>query len=120
MTNHLLDQVCDLFEISVGPVPFEHRELRIVPPRYAFVPEVSVQLENLVEPPDQEPLEVKLGRDSQIQVESERLVMSSKRLRRRAAGHGLEHRRLHFEKTSRFHEASDFPHNCDPFLEHGA
>ena len=100
MTDHFLHQVRDLLEIGVGPVAFQHGELRIVFPRNAFVPEIPVQLENLVESADEQPLEIKLRRDAQVKIEAERLVMGAERFRRRAAGHGLQHRRFHFQKPA--------------------
>ncbi len=120
MTDHFLDEVRDLLEIGVGPIAFEHGELGIVLSRDSFVPEIPVQLEDFVEAADQQALEIKLRRDPKIKLQPERFVMGPKRLRRGAARHGLQHRRLHFEKAPRFHEMADLAHDRDPFFEDGA
>ena len=111
MADQFLDQLGDLLEIRVGPVAFEHGELRIVPARDAFVAEVAVHFEDLVEPADEQSFQVKLRRDAQIEIDPERLVMRAKRLRRRAARDGLQHRRFHFLKPARFHEAPHLAHD---------
>jgi hypothetical protein len=89
MADHFFHQIRDLLEIGVGPIRFEHGELGIVLPGNAFVPEIAIQLEDLVESAHQQPLQVKLRRDPQIQLEPERLVLSPKRFRGRAAGDRL-------------------------------
>ena len=104
MADQFLDQVRDLLEIGIGPVGFEHGELRIVLSRDAFVAEVAVQLEDLVETADEQTLQIKFRRDAQIKIEPERLVMGAERFRRRAARDGLQHRRLHFQKSALLHE----------------
>ena len=120
MANHFLDQVRHLLEIGVSPIAFEHGELGIVLSRNSFVPEIPVQLEDFVEAADQQALEIKLRRDAEIKLQPERFVMGPKRLGRGAARHGLQHRRLHFEKAPRFHEIADLAHNRDPLFEDGA
>src|SRR3712207_8450263 len=59
-----------LFRSQIAVVPvrlveLEHRELRVVPGRDAFVAEVAVDLEDLLEAADDETLEVQLGRRSE-------------------------------------------------------
>ena len=110
MADQLLDQLRDLLEIRVGPIAFEHGELRIVPARDAFVAEVAVHLENLVETADEQSLQIKLRRDPQKEIDPERLVMGAERLRRRAACDRLQHRRFHFLKPARLHEAPHLAH----------
>ena len=120
MTDQFLDQVRDLLEIGVGPVGFEHGELGIVFSRDAFVAEVAIQFEDLVEAADEQTLEIKFRRDAQIKIEPERLVMRAERLGRRAARDRLQHRRFHFEKTALLHETPDLAHDRDSFLENVA
>src|SRR5438132_7964132 len=60
MADEFLDQLGHFFKIGVSPIGFEHRELRVVPARDAFVSEVAVELENSVEPADEQPLQIKL------------------------------------------------------------
>ncbi len=120
MANQFLHQIGDLLEIRIGPVGFEHGELGIVPARNAFVPEVSVQLENLVEAAHEQPLQIKLRRDAERKIEAERIVMGAERLGRRAARHRLQHRRFHFQKSAVFQKPAHLAHDQDPLLEDGA
>ena len=61
---------------------------------------VPVHFEDLVEPADEQPLQIKLRRDAQVKIDPERLVMGPERFRRRAAGDGLQHRRFHFKEAA--------------------
>ena len=54
ITNKFFDQVRHLFEIGIRPVRFEHGEFRIVLSGDAFVAKVPVDLENFVEPTNQQ------------------------------------------------------------------
>src|SRR5437867_9040863 len=114
LTNEFLDQVRHFLEIGVSPVRFEHSELRIVFPRDAFIAEVPADLENFVEPAHKQTLQVKLWRDAQIKIETERLVMCAKRLGRRAARYGLQNRRLDFHKTAVLEKAANLAHHRNP------
>ena len=65
----------------------ERGEFRVVPRRDALVAEAAIDLEQLVgKPADQEPLQVQLGCDPQIEVDVERVVMRDKGARGGAAG----------------------------------
>ena len=117
MTDQFFNKVRDFLEIGIGPVGFEHGELGIVSSRNAFIAEVAIQFEDLVEAADEQTLQIKLRRDPQIKIEPERLVMGAERFRRRAARDGLQHRRFHFEKSARLHELPDLAQDRDPFRE---
>lgn len=54
--------------------------------RENLVAEVAANLEHLVHAADEQPLEVKLQRDAEIKFATERVVKSSERLGRCAAG----------------------------------
>ena len=92
--------------IAVRLIGLEHGEFGVVLAREAFVAEVAADLEHLVDAADEQALEIKLERDAQIKIAAERVVMRDERLRRRAAGNGLHHRRLDF------HEAARRGRNC--------
>ena len=79
ITNQFFNQIRDFLEIGIGPVAFEHREFRIVLARNAFVAEVAVHFEDLVEPADEQTFQIKLRRNAQIKIEPERLVMGAER-----------------------------------------
>ena len=93
--------------IAVGLVGFEHGELGVVLAREAFVAEVAADLEHLVHAADQQALEVKLQRDAQIEIAAERVVIGLERLRRRAAGNRLHHRRLDLHEAAVVEELAD-------------
>src|ERR1043166_7780059 len=113
MANKDLYQIGHFLEIGVGPVGFEHGELRVVFSCNSFVAKVAIDFENLVEAADEEPFQIQLRRDPQIKIESERLVMRAEWLRRRAAGDRLQHRRFNFQKTAIFEEAARLAHDGD-------
>ena len=56
---------------------------------------------------DQHPLQVELERDPQVEVNAERVVVGREGLGRRAAGDGLEDRRLDLDELPRLEEAAD-------------
>jgi hypothetical protein len=67
----------------------------------AFVAEVAVDFVDAIESADDQPLEIKFGRDAQIQIHVERVVMGHERPRHRAAGDGLHHRRFDLDESVR-------------------
>src|SRR6266700_2882140 len=120
MTNQFFDQVRHFLKIGVRPVGFEHGEFRIVFSRNAFVAEVAADLENLVEPAHEQAFQIKLGRDAQIKIEAERLVMGAKWFGCSATCNGLQNRRLYFQKTALLEEAPGFADNHDSFFKYDA
>ena len=80
--------------VGEGLVQLEHRELGVVPRRQALVAEHTGDLEHPVEAADDEPLQVQLGRDAQVQVHVERVVVRDERPGGGAAGDRVEDRRL--------------------------
>ena len=82
-----------------------------MPRRDAFVAEVAVDLEHPLEAADDQPLQVQLGRDAQVQLHVERVVVRDERPRRGAAGDRLHHRRLDFEEAARDEELADRLHD---------
>ena len=75
-------------------VELEHRELGVVPRRQALVAEHAGDLEHPVEAADDQPLQVELGRDAQVEVHVERVVVRDERPGGGAAGDRVQHRRL--------------------------
>jgi hypothetical protein len=101
VADHVLGEIHDVGVRRVRLVELEHRELGIVPRRHALVAEIPVDLIDALEAADDEALEVKLGRDTQIHIEVERVVMRHERARGRAARDRMHHRRLDFHETPR-------------------
>ena len=88
--------------IDIGLVELERGEFGVVPRRQPFVAKAAVDLEHLVgEPADHQPLQMQLGRDAQIEVDIERVVVGDEGLGRGAAGDRMQHRRLDFEIAAR-------------------
>ncbi len=62
-SEQLLRQLHQVVVVGVGLIELQHGELGIVLGRDALVPEVAVDLVHALEPADQQPLEIELGRD---------------------------------------------------------
>ena len=80
--------------------------------RDAFVAEVAIDLVHAVHAAHHQPLQVKLGRDAQIKVHVERVVVGDEWLGHRAAGDGMHHRRLDLDEAVAVEEA---PHRLHDF-----
>ena len=76
----------------------------------AFVAEIAVDLEDLLEAAHDEPLEVEFGRHAEVEVHVEGVVMGGEGPGRGAAGDGLHHGRLDLQVALVLHEA---PHGAD-------
>ena len=81
-------------------VRLEHRELGVVAGVDALVAEHATDLEHALEPADDEALEVQLGRDAEVEVDVERVVVGDERPRRRAAELVVEHRGLDLDEAA--------------------
>ena len=79
-------------------IRLEHRELGVVAGVDAFVAEHAADLEHALEPAHDEPLQVQLGRDAEVEVDVERVVMRDERARGRAAELVPEHGRLDLDE----------------------
>jgi hypothetical protein len=73
----------------------------------AFVAEVAVDLEHLLEAADHQALQVQLGRDAQEQFHVQRVVVGGEGLGRGAAGDGMHHRRFDLEEAVVHHVIAD-------------
>ena len=105
--EHLLGQRHHLPVGRVRLVELDHRELGVVLGVDPLVPEVPVDLEDALEPADEETLQVELRGDPQVQVHIEGVVVGHERARRRAPGHRLHHRRLDLEEVPRRQEGAE-------------
>ena len=116
--HHLLGHLHQILIVAVRLIELEHRELRVVPRRDAFVAEIAVDLVNALEAADDQPLQIQLGGDPQIQIDVERVVMRPERTRHRAARNRLHHRRLDLEVAARIEELAQRREHLAAHLEH--
>ena len=98
--EQFLGQIHQVVVVGVRPIELEHGELRVPAVADAFIPEVAIDLENLLDAADHEALEVELWRNPQEELHVECVVMRHKRPRERTARNRLHHRRLDLEKPA--------------------
>src|SRR5438477_3697752 len=115
--QQLLRQIHEVVVVAIRLVELEHRELGVVARGDAFVPEVAVDLEDLLEAADDEALEIQLRRDPQVQVHVERVVVRLEGTRDRAARDRLHHRRLDLEEAALDEEVAHRLHELRADLE---
>src|SRR5690606_31253344 len=101
----------ELFVRGVGHVELEDRELGVVARADAFVAEGAAELVDAIEAAHEEALEIELGRDAQVELEVERVVVRAEGLGRGAAADGVEERGLHLEEAALVEEAAEGLHD---------
>ena len=67
---------------------------------HSLVAEATIDLEHLLESTHHQALEVQLGRDAQVQVLMQHVVVRHERTRRRPSCDRVHHGRLDFQKAS--------------------
>ena len=95
-----LGQLHHVGDIAERLVRLHHRELGVVGGIHPLVAERPADLENSVEATDDQPLEVELGGDAQVQREVEGVVVSHERPGVGAAGLDVKDRCLHFDEPT--------------------
>ncbi len=98
--DHRLDLVRGVLVVGAGLVPLEHRELGVVLVGDALVAEVLAQLVDAVDAADDQPLQVELGGDPQVEVAVERVVVGDERPRQGAAVERLQDRGLDLDEAA--------------------
>ena len=98
LLEHRLDAVHRVAEVGVRLVP-EHRELGLVLVRDALVAEVLADLVHALEASDDQPLEVELGRDAEIEIRVELVRVRDERVRESAPIAGLQNGRLDLDEA---------------------
>ena len=104
--DHVLHQLHDGVVVHVGPVQLHHGELGVVDQRDALVAEVLADLEDAIESSHQQPLEIQLGRDAQVEVGVERVVVGHERAGQGPTGQGLQNGGLHLDEPLRLQIAA--------------
>ena len=105
--DELLDPPHRVLVVRVGLVPLEHRELGVVLERDALVAEVLADLVDALEAADDQPLEVELGRDAQVQLLVELVVVGGEGSCEGSAVTRLQDRRLDLHEAVRVEVAAD-------------
>ena len=118
--DELLDTGHRVVVVRVGLVPLDHRELGRVLVGHALVAEVLRELVDALEPADDEPLEVELGRDPQVEILVELVRVRDERVRECAAVARLEDRRLDLDEAVIVEVAPDRCDHAGAKLEVGA
>jgi hypothetical protein len=109
--HELLDARHRVLVVRIGLVPLEHREFRLVLVRDALVAEVLADLVDPLEPADDEPLEVELVGDPEVEIRVELVRVRDEGVGERAAVAGLEDRRLDLDEPGRVEMAADRGHD---------
>jgi len=115
--DHLLGERHEVLVRGVGHVEFDHGELGVVQRRDPLVAEIAVELEDPLHPAHDEPLEVELRRDPQVEVLPQGVVVRLEGLGHGPPGHGLHHGRLHLEEVPVVQERPDEPDDPAARLE---
>ncbi len=98
--EELFDQRHHVVVVGIGPVGFHLRELGIVRPVQAFVPEVLADFEHLLQAADNQPLQVELIGNPHEHLLFEHVVERFKRPRRGPAVNRLQDRRLDLDESA--------------------
>ena len=107
MLDELFGEIHVVLVVPVGAVIFEEREVGKVRRVEAFVAEAARELVHALEPARDRALEVRFGRDPQVHVDVERVVVGDERPRQRAARLVGQHRRVYFHKAVFVKELAD-------------
>src|SRR5581483_6948814 len=106
-----LDQALDpghrVAVVRIRLVPLEHRELRLMLERDPLVAKVLADLVHALEAAHDQPLQIQLGGDSQVEVAVELVRVRHERLGERPSVPRLEDRRLDLDEAVRVEEAPD-------------
>ena len=105
--EQLLDSHHRVVVVGIGLVPLEHRELGLVLVRDALVAEVLADLVDTLQAADDEPLEVELGRDPQVEIGVELVRVRDERMCEGAAVARLEDGRLDLDEAGVVQVAPD-------------
>ena len=100
--------------VAVRLIGLEHRELGVVFPIDALVPEVPPELVDALQPPDEHPLEVELERDPELQIDVEGAVVGREGACVGASGDRLEDRPLELHEPSIVEHSTHRPERRGP------
>ena len=100
MPDQILGQSHQVLVVGISLVEFQHRKFGIVPGGQSLVAKITVNLEHFLHTADDEPLQIQLRGNAQVQLHVERIVMRNEWPCGCAARDCLHHRCLDFEKPA--------------------
>ena len=103
----ILKEVHHIIEIRIRLIEFYGGKLRIVLGIHTLVSEDASNFIHAVHSADNQSLQRQLRCNPHVHVEIQRVVVGDKRPCRRAAGDGVQNRRLHLHVTAAIHEVPD-------------
>ena len=109
--DHILDHDHHVVVIGVGLVALQQREFRVMVLVDALVPEDPADLVDLIEPADDQPLEVELGGDAQVELLVQRVVVGDEGFGVGPGGHGHQYGVVHFQEAPVVQEPADAADN---------
>ena len=107
LAEQLFGEIDQAAIVRVGLVKLQHGELGVVVGGEAFVAEVAVDLVDAVEAAHHQALQVELGRDAQVEIDIEGVVVGDEGTRGGAAIERLHHGRLDFDELAGFQLAAE-------------
>lgn len=106
--DEVLGQIHNPVVIGIRLIQFQQREFGVVARVHTLVAEHAAQLVHLLKAADDQPLEMQLQRDAEVEVDVERIMMRDEGARIGAAGHVVQDRRFHLQKSALVEIAADF------------
>ena len=116
----MLGDLHHLGVVTEGLVELHHREFGVVPRGDALVAEHAADLEDPLHAADDEPLQVQLERDAQVELHVEGVVVRGERPGVRAARLHVKHRGLHLDVAAVRESAAEAGDGGVAHLEHAA
>ena len=98
--ERVFSQRHEIVIVGIGLIKLQHRELRIMDRRKAFITKIAIQFKDPLEAADDQPLEIEFRRDAQIQIGVQRVMVRREGTGSRPTGDGVHHRRFDFKKSA--------------------
>ena len=121
MPEERLGEIHHAVIVGVGLIELHHSELRVVAGVHALVAEDAADLVDLLEPADDQALEIELQRDPELHVRVQSVVVSVERTGCRSAGIVYQHRRFDLHEAPVIQEGANLvedPGALDKGLAH--
>ena len=117
MLEQFLHEVHHPVVVLVGHVQLEHGEFRVVEAAESFVPEVLTDFVDALVAPHDQPLQVQLVGNAQVELHVERVVVRDERPGRSAPVHRLQNGRFDLQIAPFVQEPSDRRNHARPLAE---